>query len=230
MPQKETQGTRDHGSMFFLSFLSFLSLIIQTTFAISTATYLEQKSWPLGHFPIKITFWTTRYLEPRYLELFAISNEIVIPLNNFRPVSPTFSCDAFIQYLYPFPAMFAGFAFFLICSKTWIYSNVRYSLITVDDSLITNIGNSLWCRYIVNITRNLSKLKIAEDESDDKGPPCPTRDEVYKALDLLQNLSLLSFQGEAMQNIVLKLENMAHKDILDKKKQTCITSYFEKGF
>ena len=84
----------------------------------------------------------------------------------------------------------------------------------------------IYCQH----TWNLSKLNIVEDESDNKGPPCPTRDEVYKALDLLQNLSLFSSQGEAMQNIVLKLENMTHKDILNKKNQTCITSYSEKGF
>ena len=79
--------------------LSFVRLPVYyyDTLNTSATAYLGQNrlsrikslaSWPI---PIKSTFWTTRYLEPRYLELFAISNEIVDPVSNFCPISRTFA-------------------------------------------------------------------------------------------------------------------------------------------
>ena len=41
----------------------------------------------------------------------------------------------------------------------------------------------------------VEKSNIVEDESGDKGPPCPTLDEVSEAVDLLQKLSLFGSQG-----------------------------------
>lgn len=69
-----------------------------------------------------------------------------------------------------------------------------------------------------------------EDESDDeREPQCPSQNEVSEALELLQNLALFSSRGEEMQNSVLKLQSIVQRDILDKKKQKSITSYFVKS-
>ena len=56
------------------------------------------------------------------------------------------------------------------------------------------------------------------------------RDDISKALDLLKNVSLFSYQEAATQKIVLKLENLVYEDILSTKKKTHLYQLFRKRF
>eukprot|EP00794_Sanderia_malayensis_P015050 gene15050-16603_t len=104
------------------------------------------------------------------------------------------------------------------------------ALLEIDESLATNAGKLTDADILASIKEEAS---VEEDEAteneiefEDDPPVCPTSIEVDKALETLQQFSLVCHNGAEIQETIEKIDLLTRKEYLCRKKQRTITDYF----